>query len=89
MKHCDDYISDPSAPRCLRFFLLINRLSAVDLALCREFGVNPTLYASYEGKRVRVVHASRLGVLGITNDLHSEKYQSRVYVEELSDFTCE
>ncbi len=87
MKHCDDYINDMFAPRCLRFFLLINRLPAVDLSLCREFGVHPTLYATYNGKRVRVVHASRLGVVGITSNLHSEIYEDRVYIEELSDFS--
>ncbi len=88
MRHCDDYIHDYRAPHCLRFFLLINRLPAVDLDLCREFGVNPTLYATYKDKRVRVVHASRLGVVGITSNLQSERYDDRVYLEELSDFSA-
>lgn len=86
MRHCDDYIHDFQAPHCLRFFLLINRLPAVDLAICNEFGVNPTLFADHEGKRVRVVHASRLGLVGITSKLDSETYERRVYVEHLSNF---
>lgn len=87
MKHCDDYIHDPSAPRCLRFFLLINRLPAVDISLCREYGVKPTLFADYEGKRVQVVMASRHGDVGITSYLKSySMYETRVMVEQLSNF---
>lgn len=87
MKHCDDYIHDPSAPKCLRFFLLINRLPAVEIELCREYGVNPKLFADYNGKRVQVVMASRLGDLGITPHLKSYTgYETRVKVEQLSNF---
>ena len=88
MKHCDDYIHDPFAPECLRFFLLINRLPAVDMALCNNRGINPKLFADYNGKRVRVVMASRLGDIGITSNLDAEVgYQYRVLVEQLSNFS--
>ena len=85
--HCDDYIRDPFAPRCLRFFLLINRLPAADMLLCREHGVHPRLFATHEGVRVRVVQASRLGDVGITRRLDAEDgYEQRVSVADLTDF---
>lgn len=89
-KHCDDYIHDLAAPRCLRFWLLVNRLPAVDAALCRESDVNPRLFANYDGKRVRLVMASRLGDVGITSKLDAEYgYQTRVSVADLADFGVE
>lgn len=87
MKHCDDYINDFKASKALRFFLLINRLPAVEMALCREFGVVPTLFADYNGERVRVVMASRLGDLGISKHLDQEDgYFTRVPVSALTNF---
>ncbi len=86
-RHCDDYIHDFSAPRCLRFFLLINRLPAIDGLLCREFGVRPQLFATHEGRRVRVVMTSRLGDVGITRRLDAEDgYDKRVMLAALTDF---
>jgi len=89
-KHCDDYIHDVTAPRVLRFFLLINRLPAADSALCREFGVEPVLYATYDGKRVRVSMASRMGDVGITNRLDDLRggYDKRVWIDQLSEFSA-
>ena len=88
-KHCDDYIHDPTAPKCLRFFLLVNRMPAVDSFLLREFGVDPKLYAEYKGKRVRVVMASRLGDLGINHHFKEYGYEYRVPVSELTNFSQE
>jgi hypothetical protein len=86
-KHCDDYIHDFTAPHCLRFFLLVHRMPALDMALCREFGVKPELFATYRGERVRVVVASRMGDVGITRQLNTEDgYQERVMIADLSDF---
>lgn len=86
-KHCDDYISDFAAPKCLRFFLFVKRLPAADQLLCREFGVRPRLFATHEGRRVRVTMASRLGDVGITAALDAEDgYETRVVVAALSDF---
>jgi len=88
VKHCDAYISDIFAPKCLRFFLLINRLPASEQMLCREFGVTPRLFATYEGRRMRVTMASRLGDVGISPVLDSEDgYELRVPVDKLSDFS--
>jgi len=87
-KHCDDYIHDVTAPRCLRFYLLWNRMPAADQMLMREFRAQPTLYANYKDMRVRVVMASRLGDLGITENLKAEDgYQYRVHVDDLSNFS--
>lgn len=86
-KHCDDYIHDFTAPPCLRFFLLIHRLPAVDMMVCREFGVKPKLFATYKDTRVRVVMASRMGDVGITRHLDAENgYQARVMIAALSNF---
>lgn len=86
-KHCDDYIHDLAAPKCLRFFLLWNRMPAADQMLLREFREEPTLYADYQGVRVRVVMASRLGDVGISRSLNKEDgYETRVPVEELTNF---
>jgi hypothetical protein len=86
-KHCDDYIHDFTAPHCLRFFLLVNRMPAVDAMLCRAAGVLPKLFATYEGARVRVVMASRLGDVGVTRRLDAEDgYEKRVMVADLTSF---
>ena len=87
-RHCDEYINDFQAPMPLRWFLYVNRVPAVDKALMLQNGVKePALFADYNGKKVRVVMASRLGDVGITNKLDSDSgYQSRVPVERLSNF---
>lgn len=86
-KHCDDYIEDYKAAPCLRLYLLINRSSASTKLACGQAGCNPKLFADYDGKRVRVVMASRMGDVGITEHLDIEwGYSMRVYVDELSNF---
>jgi hypothetical protein len=86
-KHCDDYVSELSQPVCLRWFLFINRLPAIYTMLAQQAKVVPKLFATYQGKRVRVTMASRLGDVGITDDLRRETgYDIRIPIEELSDF---
>lgn len=86
--HCDGFIEDPSADKALRWYLLINRLPAVDKYLALEMGVDPKLFALYNGRPVRIVMASRLGDVGITVDLNSDHgYDKRVLIKELTDFT--
>ena len=88
MTHCDDYIYDYTQPKCLRWFLFINRLSAMSKILCEQNGVKPKLFAIYKGKKVRVVMASRLGDVGITEDLKANRgYSKRVAVADLKDFS--
>lgn len=90
IKHCDDYIHDYNAPKCLRFFLLVNRMPAVDQLLLKEFGVKPALFAYYDTRKVRVTMASRLGDVGITRFLDREEgYDERVPVSALTGFTSE
>lgn len=88
-KHCDDYIHDLSQPKCLRFFLLVNRLPAADTMLLRENGVVPQLFADHKGSVVRVTMASRFGDVGISYSLNSEDgYSTRVAVADLSNFSA-
>ena len=91
-RHCDDYIYDYRQPNCLRWFLLINRLPAVEKLLAETMGVKPQLYATWirpkHRQRVRVVMASRFGDVGITTNLEAEHgYEARVPVESLTDFS--
>lgn len=83
-KHCDDYIDDETAPDVLRVFLRRARLPGHGHL---QPGPFPKLFADYNGKRVRVVMASRMGDVGITDD-HSRDmgYQTRVAVADLSNF---
>lgn len=87
-RHCDEYINDFDAPMCLRWFLFVNRLPASDKHLCERNGVKPRLFATHFGKKVRIVMASRLGDVGITEKLDAENgYSTRVAVADLTDFT--
>lgn len=90
-KHCDDYIMDFDAPDCLRWFLLIERLPAIDKWLAHNvLGGRPPCYATYQGKRVKLIMASRLGDVGITENFNAANgYTNRVGVHELSDFRTE
>lgn len=86
-RHCDGYIHDRRAPLCLRIWILAHRLPSVDCLLLREAGIRPELYADHEGRRVRVVMASRLGDVGVTSKLDAEYgYERRVLLDQLSNF---
>jgi hypothetical protein len=88
--HCDEVINDYQANSHLRWFILINRMPAMLKCLASEMGCEPKLFADYMGKRVRVVMASRLGDVGITEDLDAENgYSERVYVDALTNFSNE
>jgi len=84
-RHCDEYIDDLAQPECLRAFLDYARSPAHG---ANREGGKPKLFATHEGKRVRVVMASRFGDVGITEKLHAEYgYDKRVMVAALSDFS--
>ena len=88
--HCDDYIHDPTTPNCLKYYLLVNRLPAVDSLIIIASQGSPKCFATHLGKRVRLVMASRMGDVGITDQLDdTHGYQKRVYLEELSDFSTD
>lgn len=83
-RHCDEYIDDPSAPAPLQAYLEFARSPAHGLTRPQP---HPRLFATYQGKRVRVVMASRFGDVGITENLRADHgYQTRVAVADLSDF---
>jgi hypothetical protein len=88
-KHCDDYVDDETQPLCLRRFLRYKRWPAIYQIKARAMKIKiPTLFANYQGKRIRVVMASRFGDVGITEDLEADHgYSIRVMVEELTDFS--
>lgn len=82
-EHCDDYIDGVPAP--LRKFLDFARAPAHGAFLPKP---HPQLYADYDGTRVRVTMASRLGDVGITTDFSREMgYEQRVLVSALSNFS--
>lgn len=86
--HCDQAINDFRQPVCLRYFLLVNRMPALDKNLIIQSVGFPKCFATHEGQRVRLVMASRIGDVGITSDLNAEDgYQKRVSLDDLSDFS--
>lgn len=96
-RHCDDYIRDKSAPKCLRKWLLFQRKPSM-WKWKKSWGY-PALFATFKeedgpggrkGKtrRVRVVMASRFGDVGISKDLDKEYgYYLRVFVSDLTDLS--
>jgi len=89
--HCDDLVDSCTLPECVHQFVEIERM---DLLYKHEnFGTDykaKPCYATYKGKRVRLVMASRMGDVGITPNLDAERgYSERVYIPELSEFSYE
>lgn len=83
-KHCDEYIDDETQPECLRKFLARAREPGHGMTNPAPY---PELYADFEGQRVRVTMASRLGSIGWTTNLSQGiGYSDRGWVEELSNF---
>ncbi len=88
-RHCDEYIDDETQPKALRDALAYYRLPASEkYPMNGPAPVQPLLYASYGGRPVQVVFASRMGDVGITNDLDpgGGGYTIRVMVGMLTDF---
>ena len=84
-RHCDDFIDDLTAPEPLRKYLDFARAPAHGQLLPKP---HPTLFADFEGTRVRVTMASRLGDVGITTDFDRDMgYERRVAVSKLSNFS--
>lgn len=94
-RHCDDYITDPTSPECLRRFLERARSPAHGHNSRDPF---PKLFATYngdtewrgyaKGDRLRVVMASRMGDVGVTKRFDAEHgYDARFAVESLTDFS--
>ena len=89
MRHCDEYISDPTTPSALKNYLEVARAPAMNkYKLSIKLG-HPQCFATYNGQKVKLVMASRLGDVGISYDLTAERgYDKRIYLDDLSDFTA-
>lgn len=85
MRHCDDIADDPATPECVRAFLDHARAPAHGALLDAP---RPPLFATHAGRRVQVVMASRLGDVGITQNMRNgANYSRRVMLDELTDFS--
>ncbi len=85
--HCDDYITDPKTPECLRLFLDYARAPASSPVRKEK---QPLCYADYQGRRYKLTMASRFGDVGISTVMHAEHgYDLRVPVCELSNFSTQ
>ena len=89
-EHVDDFVqrsavwTHPAAElgnvSYARWVLMHFRLPATMRMEFRRFYADHLLYCTYEGKRHRCVTASRMGDVGLTEDLDSDKYTKRVAV---------
>ena len=85
MRHCDDIADDPETPQCVRDYINHARAPAHGSLLDTPC---PALFATHKGKRVKVVMASSLGDVGITEKLDAENgYSARVLLDHLTDFS--
>ncbi len=83
--HCDDHIDNPETPEVLNVWLKFARSPGHGLQLPEP---HPRLFADYEGERVRLTMASRLGDVGITQRLDAEfGYELRVMLDALTNFS--
>jgi len=85
-----DLMVDPASPECLVEFLKWFLAPAVTRnSLMTQLGKQvPLLYATYEGKRVKCLMASRFDDIGINEDLNvSGGYTLRVNVGQLTNFS--
>ena len=88
--HCDNVIHRRNYPICLRFYILVNRLPVLDKYVIHDAVGEPKCFATWEGQRVRLVMASRMGDVGITTQLENDHgYEHRVTIDQLSDFSSE
>lgn len=86
--HVDSVIYRHDVHNIVKWWVIVNRMSALAKTVAYEAGVNPQLFADFEGRRVKVVMASRLGDVGITHDLKADHgYSVRVLLKQLSNFS--
>lgn len=88
--HVDDFIDDPSTDKYTSWVLSLFRLPAALQWKFKDFTQQYKLYCTYEGKRYRVVGASRMGDIWLHSNLnHNEKtqpfYEHRVMVDDVKD----
>lgn len=88
MRHVDDFIDDPASDKYAAEWLGLFRRPALE----KLRTPNPSrLFATYRGKRFRVMGCSRLGDvwLAAVTFKGENGYALRVDVDELSDWSAE
>lgn len=84
-RHVDEFIDDPkSDPYAAAWFELFRR-PAIDKL---QKPNNAKLFATYEGKRYRVIGCSRLGDVWLTSNFNKENgYEKRVDVAACTEWS--
>jgi hypothetical protein len=77
--HLDNWLDDPDCPSpenkpilYAKFVLEYMRMPAWKISAFEQFMSKHKLFCTYEGKRYRVVMASRLGTIGLNPDLSAD-----------------
>lgn len=87
MTHVDDFIDDPSTDRYAAAWFEAFRRPAWDKLKEPD---TRKLFATYKGKRYRVIGCSRLGDVWLTSDFSRENgYEHRIDVADCSDWSPE
>ena len=92
--HIDDWLDkDPHGlirkEVYARFMLEYFRMPATKQTELRTPLRSLRLFATYQGQRVRITGASRMGDVWITHDFkQSTGYQDRVFIDNLSEFSA-
>lgn len=84
-----DVLFDRDLPALVRGFIALNQGPATETMAIREAGFMPRLYATYQGRRVRVTMVSRLGDVGISHKDEEYGYFTRCSIYDLTEFSDE
>lgn len=85
-----DALHDFELPSIVRGFIAAHDAPATYTMAMREAGMLPRLYATYEGRRVRITCVSRLGDIGIRYNDEAWGYDRRgLSFYDLTDFDTE
>lgn len=87
MTHIDDFIDNPNTDKYASWFFMLHRLPAALKMKFRDELQACKLFCTYEGKRWRVVGASRMGDVWLTQDFEREQYTHRVDVDSCSEWS--
>lgn len=89
--HVDDFIDHYKSNAYARWVFTIFRLPAALAGAVAPWSKQFRLYCDYQGKRWRVIGASRMGDVWLTSKLEASgdgfPYEQRVDVAECSNFT--
>jgi hypothetical protein len=85
MRHVDDFLDDPTSDPYAAQWLELFRRPAIDKMRAPN---KEKLFATYEGRRYRVIGCSQLGDVWLTADFARENgYDKRVDVDTLSEWS--